>query len=154
MRINIEEALNIAWIYHSNSPRYTNSRRHMCYPYIGFKSRIDKWLRLQIGYNLSDWLFLTKITVKIDGVENNLTFNRSEVSTGVQGYGVSEWVDIADSESLIREIARGEEVWIIYWGSDGRDSYQLTTNDLKVFNEIIEFYNMLSIMQYSIKIFN
>ncbi|KQC14851.1 MAG: hypothetical protein APR63_13235 [Desulfuromonas sp. SDB] len=149
MRIDEEEALNIIWVKHNNSPVYVNSRRHMCYPYIGLKSAMDKWLLLRVGYNLSDWLFLEKITIKVDGTEYDFPLSPSNVNQDPTGYGVSEWVDISGQESLIRKIATGSEVWVIYWGSQGRDSYQLSSNDLKVFQEIIEIYDLCSLRRFA-----
>lgn len=149
MNITHEEAIGVFWIKHNNSPRYVNSRDFMCYPYIGLKSSMNKWLMLTVGCNLSNWIFMEKITIKIDGVENNISLNNSDVNRDPTGRGVSEWVDLSDKEILIRQIPAASEVWIIYWGSHGRKSYKLTSADITVFKEIIEFFDMCGMSRFS-----
>ncbi|MGC9366830.1 MAG: hypothetical protein ACP5FK_07295 [bacterium] len=148
MRIDDEDP-EVIWVYHHNSPVYVNSRRHMCYPYMGLKSHQDRWLMLRIGYNLSDWLFLENIIIEVDGQEYIYAFNSSAVNQDPTGNGVSEWVDISGQESLIRKIAYASEVWIFYQGSEGEDSYQLSSFDLKSFQEIVEIYDLCSLRRFA-----
>lgn len=152
MKIEFEESISTFWIKHNNSPRYVNSRNFMCYPYFGLKSSLNKWLRLKIGCNRSDWLFINKITIKIDEVENDIPIEYADLNQSVEGQGVTEWVDLNDKENLIRRISTASEVWIIYWGTQGRESYKLTTADLQVFKEIVEFYDMCGKSEFATRL--
>lgn len=152
MKIDFEEAVSTFWIKHKNSPRYVNSKNFMCYPYVGLKSAMNKWLRLMLGCNRSDWLFINKITIKIDGLENDITIEYADLNQSVEGQGVTEWVDLSEKENLIRQISTATEVWIIFWGSQGRESYKLTASDLQIFKDIVEFYDMCGKSEFATRL--
>ncbi len=146
---NYEEGMHITWYKHVNNPRYVNSRSWAIYPYIGCRDSGHTWMNLTLGFHRSDWIFIEHggfIKVVIDGRDHQVNYDSySDVDTHVGG-GISEWVDLSGEESLIRDIAGGERVVVVFSGNQGtrRIEHALTSSEMTAFRETVEFYELLA----------
>ena len=146
MRIDRDDAVNMTWYFHVNSPRYVNSRNHMCYAYIGRRGLASLGrLNFRVGYARDNWVFADEITFNIDGTMRTLEFDDyNDMDSGVSGGNVYEWVSISAPRALVEEIADGEEVYVNFIGRNRRYSPQLTNSDLVALREVIEFDSLMS----------
>ena len=145
MRIDRDDAVNMTWYYHVNSPRYTNSRNLTCYAYIGRRGLASLGsLKFLVGYTRGDWVFMDEVKFNIDGSMRTLDFDEyDDMDSYISGGNVSEWVNITAPRDLLEEIASGEEVYVNFAGRNRRYSPQLTNSDLVALREVLEFHSLM-----------
>ncbi len=142
IRVSDDPATNCTFYYHTNSPRYTNSRSCTCYAYVG-RSGGSRWLRFVVGYSRSEWVFVEEIKFNIDTELISLEFDTyDDLDSSTRGWGVCEWVSIPANINLLEKIASGNEVYISFIGRNRRYSPQLTQSDITAISEMLEFYRL------------
>jgi len=134
----------ITWYKHPNQPNYLNIRSTV-YLYIGKKGEaIRPWLRMQVQYTSSDWLFVERVFAWHDGTKELLIdgpFERDSNTT------IWEWIDVAPSDSQIktlRALADSEESILRFEGAQYRRDVTLRANDKQALREVLLAYEVMS----------
>ncbi|AMY68204.1 hypothetical protein [Frigidibacter mobilis] len=133
----------ITWYQHPNQPKYLNSRS-TAYLYIGRRGEAGPpFLRLNIQYTASEWLFVRHVIAWHDGIKEPLTsgpFERDNNSV------IWEWVDVAPSAvqvEILRSLAGAKEAVLRFEGDKYRRDVTLSAGDKAALREVLEAFEVM-----------
>ncbi|MEP1208973.1 MAG: hypothetical protein ABJM29_19805 [Rhizobiaceae bacterium] len=125
---------------HRNKPKYINSRS-TAYLYIGSKSG-KYYLRMQIQYASTDWLFVNKVIAYFDGIAQTLHVGSFERDNNAS---IWEWVDVTPNSAqlaILEKLANAEDAILRFEGSQYRKDVRIRQNDKTAILEVLEAYNL------------
>lgn len=132
----------VTWYRHPNAPKYTNSRSTV-YLYIGKRGSQRPWLRMQVQYAASEWLFVNDVAAWHDGVKETLvsgSFERDNNSS------IWEWVDVTPSEYqilVLRSLAESSEAILRFTGNQYSRDVKFSAGDKKAIREVLAAYEVM-----------
>lgn len=143
LRRKEDKVEGVTWFHHPGQPQYTNSRS-TAYLYIGRRGGDGRpWLRMQVQYAASDWLFVNRVIAWHDGVKETLVsgrFERDHHST------IWEWMDVAPDGyqlEVLRSLATAREAILRYEGSQYKRDVTLSSGDKRAILDMIAAYEAM-----------
>jgi len=103
MRIERDEVKNLKFYYDKSSPKYRN--RNAFEIYVGQAAGGDPYLRFNIQYFGSDWLFIQSYFFNVDGDIYQITPSYGEINTD-NNTDVWEWYDVNPSSENLEMIQK------------------------------------------------
>jgi len=151
MRKKVDKLENITWYRDRTSPQYTNYNGFFLY--IGDRGFDYPTLRLRIQYKDSDWLFIEKYIIYVDGLKyKTIETKYGDVERDNGSGGVWEWLDIPvnkNSEDIvndfdvIRAIINGKDVKLKFIGSQYSKVKTITKTQKNALKNVLEVYEVL-----------
>ncbi len=151
MRKKVDKLENITWYRDITSPQYTNYNGFFLY--IGDRGFDYPTLRLRIQYKDSDWLFIEKYIIYVDGLKyKTIETKYGDVERDNGTGGVWEWLDIPvnkNSEDIIndfdviRAIIEGEDVKLKLIGKQYSKVKTITKTQKNALKNVLEVYKVL-----------
>ncbi|MFN3722858.1 MAG: hypothetical protein ACK4VZ_07440 [Paracoccaceae bacterium] len=142
MKPKLDKVEGITWLRHPNQPKYTNSRS-TAFLYIGTKDGTRPWLRMQVQYAASDWLFVENVVAWVDGAKFPLIsgpFERDHHSS------IWEWRDVSPDAyhlTVLRSLAEGKEAILRFEGMQYKKDATLSSADKRAILETLAAYEAL-----------
>ena len=128
---------------HPNQPKYLNSRSTV-YLYIGRQGESGTpWLRMQVQYTASEWLFVNNVYAWHDGIKEDFfegSFNRDNNTT------IWEWVDVRptpDQLATLESLANAKEAVLRFEGMQYRKDVTLSAGDKQALREVLLAYHVM-----------
>jgi len=147
----VDKLENITWYRDKSSPQYTNYNGFFLY--IGDKGINYPTLRLRIQYKDSDWLFIEKYIIYVDGLKyKTIETKYGDVERDNGSGGVWEWLDIPVTKynedivndfDVIRAIINGKNVKIKYIGKQYSKVKTITKTEKNALKNVLEVYKVL-----------
>jgi hypothetical protein len=151
MRKKVDKLENITWYRDRTSPQYTNYNGFFLY--IGDRGFDYPTLRLRIQYKDSDWLFIEKYIIYVDGLKyKTIETKYGDVERDNGTGGVWEWLDIPvnkNSEDIvndfdvIRAIINGKDVKLKLIGKQYSKVKTITKTQKNALKNVLEVYEVL-----------
>lgn len=151
MRKKVDKLENITWYRDKSSPQHTNYNGFFLY--IGDKGFNYPTLRLRIQYKDSDWLFIEKYIIYVDGLKyKTIETKYGDVERDNGSGGVWEWLDIpvttynddiVNDFDVIRAIINGKNVKIKYIGKQYSKVKTITKTEKNALKNVLEVYKVL-----------
>ena len=137
----------ITWYTDKSSPRYVNDRTAF-YAYFGKFKDGTVILRMEIQYVGSDWLFIHKYTIRVDGKNYNFrpaefgndAVKRDSGTTGDGEVGVWEWWDIAATprmRKVMALVATSKKAVIRLQGKQYYKDYTITKEEKRAIRHVL-----------------
>lgn len=142
LRTKEDKVDGVTWYQHPNQPKYINSRS-TAYLYIGKKGSGQIWLRMQVQYTASDWLFVESVDAWHDGVKETLISGSFERDNNTE---IWEWRDVVPNANQIRileDLANSNEAILRFNGAQYRRDVTLSKGDKQAILDVIAAYNAL-----------
>ena len=144
-RFNDDEFGDRTWVYHINTPKYTNRNSIHLY-FQKDKNNSASNLRFRVQYEASNWLFIRNMIFNIDG--ENITFVPDDMETDCGNGGrIWEWCDESASYNtidLVSKIANAKTVKVKFNGRKYYDTRTMSAKELQAFKETLDYYNALN----------
>jgi TonB family protein len=112
------------------------------FPYIGRKDVGGRWLRLKASVQDDDWIFVRVLQFLVDGETIAMEISPGQVDRDASGHGITETIDLADVDEVIRRVADGREVFVSFMGPHRREHHELSQEDLAHFRRILALYDL------------
>ena len=151
MRKKVDKLENVTWYRDITSPQYTNYNGFFLY--IGDRGFDYPTLRLRIQYKDSEWLFIEKYLIYIDGLKyKTIEAEYGDVERDSGTGGVWEWLDIpltkyskdiVNDFDVIRAIIYVKDVKIQYIGEQYSKVKTITKKQKKALKNVLEVYKVL-----------
>mgnify|MGYP005856379293 CR=1 FL=1 len=151
MRKTIDELENITWYRDKTSPQYTNYNGFFLY--IGDRGFNYPTLRLRIQYKDSDWLFIEKYIIFVDGLKyKTIETEYGDVERDNGTGGVWEWLDIPVNKysddivndfDVIRAIINGKDVKLKLIGKQYSRVKTITKTQKNALKNVLDVYEVL-----------
>jgi hypothetical protein len=133
----------IDWYY--DRATYSSYAGNKFFLYVGKQKSGKPWLRLQMMYSGSDWIFWENLTVSVDGekFEYNPGYYEVERNNDTR---VWEWYDVlADSGdiSMIEKIIKSQNTTLRFAGETYRSDLVLSSAQKRAFANVLTAYKAL-----------
>ena len=96
---------------------------------------------LSLTYRGNSWIYFDRITLEIDGVNVELSFDQEQVSRRTVTNGISETVGV-HSLDIMRQLAEADEVVVHFLGESNRE-HTMNRWELNGIKLILELYDMV-----------
>lgn len=133
----------IDWYY--DRATYSSYAGNKFFLYVGKQKSGQPWLRLQMMYSGSDWIFWENLTVSVDGEKFEFNPGYYEVERN-NDTRVWEWYDVlADSGdiSMIEKIIKSQNTTLRFAGETYRSDLVLSSAQKRAFANVLTAYKAL-----------
>lgn len=143
LRKDEDRVEGVTWYKHPNQPKFINSRSTV-YLYIGKRGEAGRpWLRMQVQYTSSDWLFVDKVIAWHDGIKETLISGYFERDNNSK---IWEWMDVTPSDlqiEVLKSLANANEAILRFEGDQYYKDVKLSAGDKKAIREVLQAYEIL-----------
>ena len=139
-----DDITSISWYYNPYFTHYNNSNHASIY--MGQKGSEKPWLRLEMSYCGSDWIFFDSAYLSYDGNTLQIPFNEyRDKESDNSGSNVWEWIDVPVSDDILGFLKRMVDGKVVKMRLTGKYSYTktLSSTEVNAIKDVLLGYDVL-----------